>query len=188
MPCFSTSLRFDEHNVLGMNELSPSNINSVLTKGFDIEFKPEDNAGARMSYHRLGHGYTEDGNQKELPTCQCKDLEQPFSSRPGDDLWDWKSLSKRMQWGCLPQARRSVPVLSSYAIAGQFCNDFALKAAQAKLVPGAGLEVGLCGALGWCPGDTAECCRAVITQGVRMCILLPPACRELSMEIGGDSM
>lgn len=62
MPCFSTSLHFDEHNVLGMNELSPSNINSVLTKGFDIEFKPEDNAGTGMSYHRLGHGYTEDGN------------------------------------------------------------------------------------------------------------------------------
>jgi len=62
MSCFSTSLRFDEHNVLGRNELSSSNINSVLTKGFDIEFKPEDNAGARMNYHRLLHGYTEVGN------------------------------------------------------------------------------------------------------------------------------
>lgn len=62
MSCFSTSLRFDEHNVLGRNELSPSNINSVLTKVFDIEFKPEDNAGTRINSHRLGHGYTEVGN------------------------------------------------------------------------------------------------------------------------------
>lgn len=70
--------------------------------------------------------------------------------RPGDDLlWDWKSLSKRMQRVCLPQARRSVPVLSSYAIAGHFHNGIALEAAQAKLgawgLPGSG-------AVGWRPG------------------------------------
>lgn len=73
-------MHLDEHNVPVRNELSPSNINSVLAQVFDIEFKPEDNAGTRTNYHRLGRGYTEVGNQKELPTCQCKDLEQPFNS------------------------------------------------------------------------------------------------------------
>lgn len=62
MPCFSTSLHFHELNVLGKNELSPSNINSVLTKGFVIEFKLKDNAGTRMNYNRLSHEYTEAGN------------------------------------------------------------------------------------------------------------------------------
>lgn len=62
MSCFSTSLRFDELNVLGRNELSPSNINSVLTKGFVIEFKLKDSAGTRMNYYRLGHQYTEARN------------------------------------------------------------------------------------------------------------------------------
>lgn len=53
---------FDELNVLGRNELSPSNINSVLTKGFVIEFKLKDSAGTRMNYYRLGHVYTEARN------------------------------------------------------------------------------------------------------------------------------
>lgn len=57
-----------------------------------------------------------------------------------------------MQWGCLLQARRSLPVLSSYAIAGHFHNDLALKAAQAKLgawgLPGSGAVWG-CGTVSW---------------------------------------
>lgn len=87
--------------------------------------------------------------------------------------------------GLPAQARRSLPILSSYASAGHFHNDSALRAAQAKL--GAWGSPGS-GAVGWCPGDTAESCGAVITQGVRMRILLPPACRELSSEIRGDSL
>lgn len=63
-----------------------------------------------------------------------------------------------MQWGCLPPARRSLPVLSSYAIAGHFHNDFALKAARAKQGaqgwPGNG--AGCWGPRGRRPGDTAE--------------------------------
>lgn len=63
-----------------------------------------------------------------------------------------------MQRGCLPQARRSLPVLSSYASAGHFHNDFAFKAAQAKLgaqgLPGN--SAGCLGLRGRCPGDTAE--------------------------------
>lgn len=73
-------------------------------------------------------------------------------------FWDWKSLSESKRWGCLPPARRSLPVLSSYAIPGHFHNDFALKAARAKQgaqgSPGNG--AGRWGPRGRCPGDTAE--------------------------------
>lgn len=75
-----------------------------------------------------------------------------------------------MQWGCLPQARTSLPVLSSYAIAGHFHNDFALQAAQVR--PGAlGLAWKWCwlfraaGMVSW--GHCREGCRAVITQGAQ---------------------
>lgn len=58
-----------------------------------------------------------------------------------------------MQWGFLLQARRSLPVLSSYAIAGHFHNDFALKAARAKL-----------GAWGW-PGNGAVWSSGMVSWG-----------------------
>lgn len=48
--------------------------------------------------------------------------------------------------------QRSLPVLSSYAIAGHFHNNFALKAAQTKLgawgSPGSGAVWG-CGVVSW---------------------------------------
>lgn len=86
--------------------------------------------------------------------------------RPGD-LWDWKSLSKRMQWSCLPQARGLCQSSLLMQLQDIFITTLPLKQLKPSWVPGARLEVGLYGAVGWCPGDTAECCRAVITQGVQ---------------------
>lgn len=48
-----------------------------------------------------------------------------------------------------------------------FIKTLPLKKLKPSWVPGACLEVRLYGAVRWCPGDTAECCRAVITQGVQ---------------------
>lgn len=42
-----------------------------------------------------------------------------------------------------------------------------LKQLKPSWMPGGCREVGLYGAVGRCPGDTAECCRAVITEGVQ---------------------
>lgn len=159
----------------------------MLTKGFDIESKPEDNAGTRMSYHRLGRGYTEAGNQKELPTCQCKDLEQPFGSSSEakeTELALRLEVSEEEFATGLPAAGQgSLTVLSSCATAGPFHDDLALKAAQAK--PGAR---GSSGDGTGCWGlRMLQCCRAVVTQAGRDA---QPSCRqraESCLQIGGDS-
>lgn len=95
-----------------------------------------------------------------------------------------------MWWGSLSWVRRSLPVFSSYVIAGHFRNVFGLHAVQAKQDAWGLTRIGASclGWWGWCPWDAAG--RAVglqLPMEHRMCIPRvaqpPPGCEELGWEL-----